>query len=137
MTRDQSFESTGDVDKPADVDNMDATIASASLTDKQHNMDTDATPDEDKVLERPAEIPTKIVKETKEIVVKAAIESNIDYDGLADGRSVKAIIPRLEPRRVILVSGTLKDAEKLSSHLYNDSEPVSYTHLTLPTIYSV
>ena len=122
MTRDQSFESTGDVDKLADVDNMDATIASASLTDKQHNMDTDATPDEDKVLERPAEIPTKIVKETKEIVVKAAIESNFDYDGLADGRSVKAIIPRLEPRRVILVSGTLKDAENLSSHLYNDSE---------------
>ena len=93
MTRDQSFESTGDVDKPADVDNMDATIASASLTDKQHNMDTDATPDEDKVLERPAEIPTKIVKETKEIVVKAAIESNFDYDGLADGRSVKSYHP--------------------------------------------
>ena len=123
MTRDQSFESAGDVDKLVDV-NIDATLGiTANLTDKQPDMDIDATlSEEDKALERPVEIPTKVVRETKEIVVKAAIESNFDYDGLADGRSVKAIIPRLEPRRVILVNGTVKDAEKLSSHLYNDSE---------------
>jgi len=125
MTRDQSFESTGDVDKLASVDDsMDATIGiAAKLTNKQPDMDIDANAGkEEKALERPVGIPTKVVKETKEIVVKAAIESNFDYDGLADGRSVKAIIPRLEPRRVILVSGTVKDAEKLASHLYNDSE---------------
>jgi len=125
MTRDQSFESTGDVDKLAGVDgSMDVTMGiAAKLTNKQPDMDIDANAGkEEKALERPVGIPTKVVKETKEIVVKAAIESNFDYDGLADGRSVKAIIPRLEPRRVILVSGTVKDAEKLASHLYNDSE---------------
>ena len=126
MTRDQSFESAGDVDKLSSGVDMDGITVTTSynVADKQPGIgnDDDLSGAKEKPLERPVEIPTKVVKEVKDVIIKAAIESNFDYDGLADGQSVRAIIPRLEPRRVILVGGTIKDAEKLASHLLNDSE---------------
>ena len=78
MTRDQSFESAGDVDKLSSGVDMDCITVTTSynVADKQPGIgnDDDLSGAKEKPLERPVEIPTKVVKEVKDVIIKAAIE---------------------------------------------------------------
>ena len=51
---------------------------------------------------------SKIVTETRDVHLRAAVHV-CDYEGRADGRSVRTLIAHVEPRRVILVHGTPTD----------------------------
>ena len=60
--------------------------------------------------------PSKILAETKTVHLRAAVHC-CDYEGRADGRSVKTLVARVEPRRVVLVHGTEPDTEHLRETL--------------------
>ena len=64
----------------------------------------------------PEEVPSKILLTTKTVHLRAAVHC-CDYEGRADGRSVKTLVARCEPRRVVLVHGTDADTEHLRSML--------------------
>jgi cleavage and polyadenylation specificity factor subunit 2 len=64
----------------------------------------------------PEEVPSKILLTTKTVHLRAAVHC-CDYEGRADGRSVKTLVARVEPRRVVLVHGTDADTEHLRSTL--------------------
>ena len=64
----------------------------------------------------PEEVPSKILAETKTVHLRAAVHC-CDYEGRADGRSVKTLVARVEPRRVVLVHGTEPDTEHLRETL--------------------
>lgn len=50
------------------------------------------------------EKPSKFVSETRTIHVSCKV-SFVDMDGLGDGRALKELLPRLHPRRLVLVGG--------------------------------
>ena len=64
----------------------------------------------------PEEVPSKILEENKTVHLRAAVHC-CDYEGRADGRSVKTLVARVEPRRVVLVHGTEPDTEHLRETL--------------------
>lgn len=64
----------------------------------------------------PEEIPSEIVEETHEVHIRAIVHV-CDYEGRADGRSVRTLITHVEPRRVILVHGTPQDTMHLRESL--------------------
>ncbi|KAK9476182.1 beta-lactamase-like protein [Lipomyces japonicus] len=70
--------------------------------------------DEEKVVV----IPSKTVVEKRLVTVRCEI-TFIDFEGLADARSIQMIIPQLQPRKVILISGTTQQSESLSAGLRN------------------
>ena len=57
-----------------------------------------------------------MVEETHEVHVRAIVHV-CDYEGRADGRSVRTLITHVEPRRVILVHGTPQDTMHLRESL--------------------
>ena len=62
--------------------------------------------------------PTKVVTKTLEVSLRAAVHV-CDFEGRADGRSVRTLISHIEPRRIILVRGSPSDAEHLKTYLKN------------------
>ena len=64
----------------------------------------------------PEEVPSKIESHTKHVQLRAAVHC-CDYEGRADGRSVKTLAARVEPRRVVLVHGTEEDTAFLRDAL--------------------
>jgi cleavage and polyadenylation specificity factor subunit 2 len=62
------------------------------------------------------ETPSKVVTEVREVHLRAAVHA-CDYEGRADGRSVRTLVAHVEPRRVILVHGTSSDTTALAEHL--------------------
>jgi len=68
--------------------------------------------DEDEVQEAP----TKLVSETREVNVRATILS-VDFEGRADGKSVRTLITQTSPRRIVLVHGSVKDTKALKDQL--------------------
>ena len=58
----------------------------------------------------------KIQRETFSVHLRAAVYA-CDYEGRADGRSMKTLITHLEPRRVMLVHGSRIDTAALREHL--------------------
>tara|TARA_B100001758_G_C18393152_1_gene604206 strand:+ start:192 stop:1199 length:1008 start_codon:yes stop_codon:yes gene_type:complete len=55
-------------------------------------------------------------KETYSVHLRAAVYA-CDYEGRADGRSMKTLLTHLEPRRVILVHGSQSNTSALRQHL--------------------
>ena len=55
-------------------------------------------------------------KETYSVHLRAAVYA-CDYEGRADGRSMKTLLTHLEPRRVILVHGSQSNTSALREHL--------------------
>jgi cleavage and polyadenylation specificity factor subunit 2 len=53
----------------------------------------------------PEEVPSKIRVDVVDVHLRAAVHA-CDYEGRSDGRSVKTLIQRVEPRRVVLVHGS-------------------------------
>ena len=64
----------------------------------------------------PEEVPSKIESSVKNVHLRAAVHC-CDYEGRADGRSVKTLVARVEPRRVVLVHGTEQDTAFLRETL--------------------
>jgi len=62
------------------------------------------------------EVPTKLVSETCEVIIRATILS-IDFEGKADGKSVRTLITQTAPRRVVLVHGNAKQTKMLKDQL--------------------
>ena len=82
----------------------------------------------------PEEAPDKMVCEDLKIILRAAVHA-CDYEGRADGRSVRTLLQRVEPRRVVLVHGTEHNtaylhkslAQALGPHVRIDSPDVGET----------
>jgi cleavage and polyadenylation specificity factor subunit 2 len=70
------------------------------------------------------EIPTKIVSETLEVIVRATILS-VDFEGKADGKSVRTLITQTSPRRVLIVHGSTKETKTLKDALTKSLPGVS------------
>ena len=66
--------------------------------------------------EEPQEVPTKLVTETREINIRATIIT-VDFEGKADGKSVRTLITQAAPRRVVLVHGGAKETKTLKDAL--------------------
>lgn len=62
------------------------------------------------------EVPTKLVSETVEVDVKANILV-IDFEGKADGQSVRTLIAQAAPRQVVLVHGSEKETRTLRDQI--------------------
>ncbi|KAK9467791.1 beta-lactamase-like protein [Lipomyces arxii] len=71
---------------------------------------------EEREEEKSVVVPSKTVIEYKDIDVQCEI-TYIDYEGLADARSIEMIIPQIQPRKLILISGTSEQAGALASTL--------------------
>ena len=66
--------------------------------------------------EEDEEIPTKLVSEAVEVSVKATILT-IDFEGKADGQSVRTLIEQAAPRQIVLVHGNAKETKLLKDQL--------------------
>ena len=64
----------------------------------------------------PEEVPSKIESHAKHVQLRAAVHC-CDYEGRADGRSVKTLVARVEPRRVVLVHGAVPETDFLRATL--------------------
>jgi len=64
----------------------------------------------------PEEHPTKVVEEVVDVHLRAAVHV-CDYEGRADGRSVRTMVTHIEPRKVVLVHGTPDDTAFLTESL--------------------
>ena len=64
----------------------------------------------------PEKPPMKIVTEVRDVYLRAAVHA-CDYEGRADGRSVRTLVAHVEPRRVVLVHGTPEDTSFLADRL--------------------
>lgn len=64
----------------------------------------------------PEEAPDKVVVDTLKITLRAAVHV-CDYEGRADGRSVRTLLTRVEPRKVVLVHGTEENTKYLQESL--------------------
>lgn len=61
------------------------------------------------------EVPTKCVSERKTFIVNASIQF-IDFEGRSDGESIKKIIERIKPRRLIVVRGDEAATELMKNY---------------------
>ena len=68
------------------------------------------------VEEEVQEAPTKLVSETREVHIRATILS-VDFEGRADGKSVRTLITQTSPRRIVLVHGSTSDTNALKTQL--------------------
>ncbi|TPX35203.1 dolichyl-phosphate-mannose---protein mannosyltransferase [Synchytrium endobioticum] len=66
-------------------------------------------------------IPTKVVEETLDFVMKCNILF-VDFEGRADGRSVRNIIPQLQARKVILIHGSEEATASLLQSFSENSQ---------------
>lgn len=88
--------------------------ASQEDSARRQQMIADKEAAERKKKEEP---PSKFITETFNVHLACHVDF-IDMEGLGDGKALKAIIPQLEPRRVILVeSCNAKDRDSLKSSL--------------------
>jgi len=62
-----------------------------------------------------AEVPTKVVSRDVDVDVKCAVQY-MDYEGLADGRSIRNIIARVGPHSLILVHGSLEATDNIKTY---------------------
>lgn len=62
------------------------------------------------------EVPTKLVSETVEVDFKANVLV-IDFEGKADGQSVRTVIAQAAPRQVVLVHGSDKETKTLREQI--------------------
>ncbi|PRP78105.1 cleavage and polyadenylation specificity factor subunit 2 [Planoprotostelium fungivorum] len=67
------------------------------------------------IPEEQEEIPTKLVVEQVKVQIRCSIVS-VDFEGISDLRSVKAIVQQMLPRKLILVDGTKEDKEALAAY---------------------
>lgn len=68
--------------------------------------------------ERTVVVPSKTIIEHRPVNVSCEI-TYIEYEGLADARSFQMIIPQLQPRKLIFISGTLEQADGLAAEMRN------------------
>ncbi|KAG8717117.1 hypothetical protein FRC08_008152 [Ceratobasidium sp. 394] len=68
--------------------------------------------EEEEKNKAPAEPPSKFISETMQIHVRCQVMF-IDMEGLNDGRSVKTIIPQVNPRKMIIVHSHREATEAL------------------------
>ncbi|KAK9241264.1 beta-lactamase-like protein [Lipomyces kononenkoae] len=61
-------------------------------------------------------IPSKTVLEHVDIVIRCEV-TYIEYEGLADSRSMQMIIPQIQPRKLILIADTIEHADNLATSL--------------------
>ena len=61
------------------------------------------------------EVPTKCVSRTETFIVNASIQF-IDFEGRSDGESIKKIIERIKPRRLIIVRGDEKATKLMKGY---------------------
>ncbi|KAK9368748.1 beta-lactamase-like protein [Lipomyces kononenkoae] len=61
-------------------------------------------------------IPSKTLVEYVDIVIRCEI-TYIEYEGLADSRSMQMIIPQIQPRKLILIADTIEHADNLAASL--------------------
>ena len=66
--------------------------------------------------EEAQEVPTKLVSETREVHIRATILT-VDFEGKADGKSVRTLITQSSPRRVMIVHGNAKETKALKDAL--------------------
>lgn len=69
----------------------------------------------DEMEEISKEVPTKCVTRTETFIVNASIQF-IDFEGRSDGESIKKIIERIKPRRLIIVRGNEKETELMKNY---------------------
>lgn len=70
---------------------------------------------EEMVDELVKEVPTKCVSERRTFIVNASIQF-IDFEGRSDGESIKKIIERIKPRRLIVVRGDESATELMRTY---------------------
>ncbi len=70
------------------------------------------------VIEKTPQIPFKWTCLQRSVPVKCAIHRLVGFGGLSDGRSLKTIISRINPRKLVLVGGSQEATEFLYNH-YN------------------
>lgn len=68
--------------------------------------------EEEERKRQPPEPPSKYVEETFEVQMRCRVMW-IDMEGLCDGRAIKTIIPRLNPRRAIIIRSSRDAADDL------------------------
>ncbi|KAK7208303.1 beta-lactamase-like protein [Myxozyma melibiosi] len=68
--------------------------------------------------ERTVVIPSKTVSERRVVNVRCEV-TYIEYEGLADARSFQMIIPQVQPRKLIFISGSLEQADGLAVAMRN------------------
>ena len=78
-------------------------------------LNSEATRQVEEIDEMIKEVPTKCVRERKSFIVNASIQF-IDFEGRSDGESIKKIIERIKPRRLILVRGDEKATELMRDY---------------------
>lgn len=95
-------------------DKKDASMADdLSMADGGDNAD-DAIPSEDEGGQQTFEGPAKAVYEKASITVNARL-AFVDFTGLHDKRSLEMLIPLIQPRKLILVSGTKDETTALAT----------------------
>ncbi|EFA82503.1 beta-lactamase domain-containing protein [Heterostelium album PN500] len=70
----------------------------------------------DEVDEKIEETPKKIVKETLTVDLKCSVQY-IEYEGCSDGKSIKTIIQKIAPSKLILVRGNQDCIAELETHV--------------------
>lgn len=94
------FDDYGEIIKPEDF------ILFTAITDDNNDEQSE------EIEEAPHVKPTKCVKINQTLELNAKIYF-FDYEGRADGESVKNLISKIRPRRLILVRGTEQESLKL------------------------
>lgn len=109
------FDDYGEIINPDDYtskENIDANIQAADLTLPQDRMDVDQDQREEPAV---PEIPSKFVSEDREVHVRCRV-TYIDFEGLTDGRSIKNILPQIQPRKLILVRGNDETTDAMKQY---------------------
>ncbi|KAJ7523061.1 hypothetical protein O6H91_18G035900 [Diphasiastrum complanatum] len=90
-----------------------------SAGDVEEKPDADA---EDMLLD---EHPSKVVSSDITVQVKCALQY-IDFEGRADGRSIKSILAHVAPLKLVLIHGSAESTEHLRQHCLKNVCPFVY-----------
>ncbi|RPA73293.1 hypothetical protein BJ508DRAFT_419095 [Ascobolus immersus RN42] len=83
-------------------------------------VESDAEPESDSEaeLESQFHLPSKLLDETQTITLNCQV-TYIDYQGLHDSKTLQNLLPKIKPRKLILIAGTTRETDSIASYCRN------------------